>query len=88
MNCLRLLQVKVVDWMKGQTCGLCGKSDGEIEQDLQTPNQRQVDNAVSFIHSWVLPAKSCLDASGNTIAASSFALRISFSIQWQNASHQ
>ena len=60
------VQVKVVDWMKGQTCGLCGKADGEIRQEYRTPNERVSKNAVSYAHSWIVPAKSCRDASGNT----------------------
>uniref|UniRef100_A0A8C3G9L2 Phosvitin n=1 Tax=Cyclopterus lumpus TaxID=8103 RepID=A0A8C3G9L2_CYCLU len=63
LNCLRFLQVSVVDWMRGKICGLCGKADGEIRQEFQTPNTRLVDNAVSFAHSWVLPGTSCRDAS-------------------------
>ncbi|KAM6938693.1 vitellogenin-2-like [Lycodopsis pacificus] len=57
------LKVKVVDWMRGQTCGLCGKADGEIRQEFQSPNRRLTMTAVSFAHSWVLPGKSCRDAS-------------------------
>ncbi|KAK5907203.1 hypothetical protein CesoFtcFv8_005080 [Champsocephalus esox] len=53
--------IKVVDWMKGQTCGLCGKADGEIRQEYRTPNGRLTKSAVSFAHSWVLPAESCRD---------------------------
>ncbi|KAK9519374.1 hypothetical protein VZT92_022109 [Zoarces viviparus] len=60
---LNKLKVKVVDWMKGQTCGLCGKADGEIMQEFQTPNKRLTMHAVSFAHSWVLAGKSCRDAS-------------------------
>ncbi|XP_070816139.1 vitellogenin-2-like isoform X2 [Chaetodon trifascialis] len=60
---LNALKVKVVDWMKGQTCGLCGKADGEIRQEYRTPNTRLSKNAVSYTHSWVLPGKSCRDAS-------------------------
>ncbi|XP_076582006.1 vitellogenin-2-like isoform X4 [Chaetodon auriga] len=60
---LNALKVKVVDWMKGQTCGLCGKADGEIRQEYRTPNTRLTKNAVSYTHSWVLPGKSCRDAS-------------------------
>ncbi|XP_041790599.1 vitellogenin-2-like [Chelmon rostratus] len=60
---LNALKVKVVDWMKGQTCGLCGKADGEIRQEYRTPNNRLTKNAVSYAHSWVLPGKSCRDAS-------------------------
>ncbi|XP_042372245.1 vitellogenin-2-like [Plectropomus leopardus] len=60
---LSTLKVKVVDWMKGQTCGLCGKADGEIRQEYRTPNERITKNAVSYAHSWIVPAKSCRDAS-------------------------
>ncbi|XP_037553993.1 vitellogenin 2 isoform X3 [Nematolebias whitei] len=57
------VKVKVVDWMRGQTCGLCGKADGEVRQEYHTPNNRVAKNATSFSHSWVLPGKSCRDAS-------------------------
>ncbi|XP_016298359.1 vitellogenin [Sinocyclocheilus anshuiensis] len=55
--------VYVVDWMKGQTCGLCGKADGEIRQQYTTPRGDLTKSSVSFAHSWVLPADSCRDAS-------------------------
>ncbi|XP_010782071.1 vitellogenin-2-like [Notothenia coriiceps] len=58
-----VLKVKVVDWMKGQTCGLCGKADGEVRQEFRTPNERVTKDAVSFAHSWVVAGKSCRDAS-------------------------
>ncbi|XP_073332773.1 vitellogenin-2-like [Pagrus major] len=60
---LNALKVKVVDWMRGQTCGLCGKADGEVRQEYSTPNERLSKNAVSYAHSWVLPGKTCRDAS-------------------------
>ncbi|CAK6958104.1 vitellogenin-2-like [Scomber scombrus] len=60
---LNALKVKVVDWMRGQTCGLCGKADGEFRQEFRTPNERQTKDAASYAHSWVLPGKSCRDAS-------------------------
>ncbi|KAG7217480.1 hypothetical protein INR49_021405 [Caranx melampygus] len=60
---LNKLKVKVVDWMRGQTCGLCGKADGEIRQEFHTPNERVTKNAISYAHSWVVPGKSCRDAS-------------------------
>nr|SOX60631.1 vitellogenin Ab [Solea senegalensis] len=60
---LNILKVKVVDWMRGQTCGMCGNADGEVRQEYRTPNQRQTKNAVSYAHSWVLPGNSCRDAS-------------------------
>ncbi|XP_061680337.1 vitellogenin-2-like isoform X2 [Syngnathoides biaculeatus] len=55
-------KVKVVDWMRGQTSGLCGKADGEFRQELRMPNTRLTKSAVSFAHSWVLSAESCRDA--------------------------
>lgn len=58
------MQVKIVDWMKGQTCGLCGKADGQVRQEYRTPNGRLTKDTVSFAHSWVLPAKSCRDTTG------------------------
>ena len=48
--------------MKGQTCGLCGKADGEIKQEYSTPNGYQTKSPASFAHSWVLPAESCRDS--------------------------
>ncbi|KAJ8408504.1 hypothetical protein AAFF_G00259180 [Aldrovandia affinis] len=55
-------KVQVVDWMKGQTCGICGKGDGEVRQEFRSPSGRLTKNALSFAHSWVLPAESCRDA--------------------------
>ncbi|XP_074524846.1 vitellogenin-1-like isoform X3 [Halichoeres trimaculatus] len=54
-------KVQVADWMKGQTCGLCGKADGEVRQEYRTPSGRVTKSAVSYAHSWVLPAQSCRD---------------------------
>lgn len=53
--------------MRGQTCGLCGKADGEIRQEYRTPNTRLTKNAVNYAHSWVLPAESCRDATGKAV---------------------
>ncbi|XP_033936659.1 vitellogenin-2-like [Pseudochaenichthys georgianus] len=57
------LKVKVVDWMKGLTCGLCGKADGEVRQEFRTPNTRVTKDAVSYAHSWMVAGKSCRDTS-------------------------
>ncbi|XP_064859254.1 vitellogenin-like isoform X3 [Oncorhynchus nerka] len=56
-------KIKVVDWMKGQTCGLCGMADGEDRQEYRTPSGRLTKSSVSFAHSWVLPSDCCRDAS-------------------------
>ncbi|KAM7011967.1 LOW QUALITY PROTEIN: vitellogenin 2 [Tautogolabrus adspersus] len=61
---LNTWKVKVVDWMRGQTCGLCGKADGEIRQEYRTPSTRLTKNAISYAHSWAMPGKSCRDSSG------------------------
>ncbi|XP_034002721.1 vitellogenin-2-like [Trematomus bernacchii] len=57
------LKVRVVDWMKGQVCGLCGRADGEVRQEFHTPNERVTKDAVSYAHSWVVAGMSCRDAS-------------------------
>lgn len=54
-------RIKIADWMKGKTCGLCGKADGEVRQDYRAPNGRLARNSVSFALSWILPAESCKD---------------------------
>ncbi|XP_061883865.1 vitellogenin-2-like isoform X2 [Entelurus aequoreus] len=56
---VEIVKVKVVDWMRGKTSGICGRADGESKQEYRTPSGRVTKNAVSFAHSWVLPAKSC-----------------------------
>uniref|UniRef100_A0A3Q3GPF5 Vitellogenin-like n=1 Tax=Labrus bergylta TaxID=56723 RepID=A0A3Q3GPF5_9LABR len=56
-------KVKVVDWMRGQTCGLCGRADGEIRQEYRIPNQRLTKNAISYANSWAMSGKSCRDRS-------------------------
>ncbi|CAL8271931.1 unnamed protein product [Arctogadus glacialis] len=56
-------KVKLADWMKGQTCGICGKADGEVRQEFRTPNGQLAKDAVSYAHSWVIPAENCQDAS-------------------------
>uniref|UniRef100_H3C494 Vitellogenin 2 n=1 Tax=Tetraodon nigroviridis TaxID=99883 RepID=H3C494_TETNG len=61
---LSALKVQVVDWMKGQTCGLCGKADGEMRQEFRMPNGRVTKSAVSYAHSWVQPGRSCRDSTG------------------------
>lgn len=66
VSCELDLQVQIVDWMRGQTCGLCGKADGEIKQEFRTPNGFLTKNPVTYAHSWILPAESCKGTSGET----------------------
>uniref|UniRef100_A0A673C8G6 Uncharacterized protein n=1 Tax=Sphaeramia orbicularis TaxID=375764 RepID=A0A673C8G6_9TELE len=56
---LREQKVKIVEAMRGKTCGLCGWSDGEQEQEYRIPNRRVTKNAASFGNSWVMPGRNC-----------------------------
>ncbi|XP_029905083.1 vitellogenin-like isoform X6 [Myripristis murdjan] len=78
-------KVKVVDWMKGQTCGLCGRADGEVRQEYHTPNGRLTKNAVSYAHSWVLPAESCRDTSECRVRQESVLLEKQMTIHGQES---
>nr|XP_046247526.1 vitellogenin-2-like [Scatophagus argus] len=82
---LNALKVKVVDWMRGQTCGLCGRADGEVRQEYRTPNKRFTKNAVSYAHSWVLPGKSCRDASECYIKLESMKLEKQIDLHGQDS---
>lgn len=53
-----------MDWMRGKSCGLCGQADGETRQEFRTPSGRLTQNAVSHAFSWVLPARSCRENTG------------------------
>ena len=55
--------------MKGQTCGVCGKADGEVRQEYRTPSGRLTKSSVSHAHSWVVPAESCADTNRKTYRA-------------------
>ncbi|XP_056303589.1 vitellogenin [Danio aesculapii] len=57
-----LWEIYVGDWMKGQTCGICRKADGEIKQDYCRPNGNLTKSSVGFAHSWVPPSESCHNA--------------------------
>lgn len=64
------MQLRLVEWMRDKTCGLCGQGNGDIKQDFRTPNGQLVDNPTSFAHSWVLPVESCSDNSRKKILGS------------------
>ncbi|XP_034035049.1 vitellogenin-1-like [Thalassophryne amazonica] len=55
-------KIKVVDWMKGQTCGICGRSDGEVRQEYRIPNGQLTKNKVIYAQSWILQAENCQDS--------------------------
>ena len=57
-------RVKILDILKGKTCGMCGHADGELRQEYRTPNNRIVSDAVSHGHSWTLSSESCRNEAG------------------------
>lgn len=78
-------KIKVVDWMKGKTCGLCGKADGETMREYRTPTGWIATTAVSFAHSWILPAESCRDAAECRMRHESVQLEKQGNMQTQNS---
>lgn len=56
--------VKIMDWLKGQTCGMCGHADGEVRQEYRTPNNRVIKDGVSHAHTWTLVSKTCRNEAG------------------------
>lgn len=61
-----LPQIKIPDWMRGNTCGMCGNADGDYLQEYRTPNGRLATSSLSFTQSWVIPGTGCRDISSNT----------------------
>ncbi|XP_020780334.2 LOW QUALITY PROTEIN: vitellogenin-2-like [Boleophthalmus pectinirostris] len=60
----QIQKVVVSDLMKGKTCGLCGRADGEYRQEYRTPSNRVVSDAVSHAHSWTLSGNTCRNEEG------------------------
>ncbi|NXX30005.1 VIT2 protein, partial [Nicator chloris] len=56
------LEIQVAFWMAGKTCGICGKYDGEMEREYQTPSGNLAKDAVSFVHSWIISEDPCAGA--------------------------
>ncbi|KAJ1171297.1 hypothetical protein NDU88_003160 [Pleurodeles waltl] len=46
-------QVRPALWMKGKTCGVCGRHDDELEQEYQMPDGFVAKNEESFVQSWI-----------------------------------
>ncbi|XP_078501766.1 vitellogenin-A2-like isoform X2 [Lissotriton helveticus] len=49
-------------WMKGKTCGICGRHDDVKEQEFQMPDGSVAKNEQSFAHSWISEEGSCSGA--------------------------
>lgn len=73
-----LPQIKIPDWMRGYTCGMCGLGDGEYTEEYHTPNGRVATSAHSFTQSWVIPGTGCRDISSNAF----FLLLQVFLLHW------
>ncbi|XP_053105367.1 vitellogenin-2-like isoform X2 [Hemicordylus capensis] len=57
-----MLKIQVPFWMTGKTCGICGRYDGEYEQEYKMPSGYVAEDTVSFAESWILPEDSCARA--------------------------
>lgn len=49
-------------WMKGKTCGICGRHDDGKEQEFHMPDGSVAKDEHSFAHSWISEEGSCSDA--------------------------
>ncbi|MGH0139050.1 UNVERIFIED_CONTAM: hypothetical protein FKN15_070977 [Acipenser sinensis] len=47
--------------MKGKTCGVCGRGDGETRKEYQMPGGCVAKSSDSFAQSWVITGDSCSD---------------------------
>ncbi|NXL06176.1 VIT2 protein, partial [Mesembrinibis cayennensis] len=56
------LEIQVVFWMAGKTCGICGKYDAEKEREYQMPSGYLAKDAVSFGQSWIISEDPCAGA--------------------------
>lgn len=79
------LQIKIPDWMRGYTCGMCGLGDGEYMEEYRTPNGRVATNALSFTQSWVIPGTGCRDISKCYLATESVKLDRQISLNGQDS---
>uniref|UniRef100_A0A8C5QER8 Phosvitin n=1 Tax=Leptobrachium leishanense TaxID=445787 RepID=A0A8C5QER8_9ANUR len=55
-------QIDTSAWMRGKTCGMCGRHDDEIEQEFEMPNGLIAKDAKSFADSWSLIDDTCTGA--------------------------
>ncbi|XP_067648949.1 mucin-5AC-like [Haliotis asinina] len=62
--------VQVADDLKGKTCGLCGRYDGDPNNDFETDTGKVVTSAASFATTWkkeLLDGSSCPDISQHAV---------------------
>ncbi|KAL3868963.1 hypothetical protein ACJMK2_041708 [Sinanodonta woodiana] len=51
--------VEVSNWLKSQTCGLCGNNDGQKNNEAQDPQKRQCSHDAAFSASYLIPDDTC-----------------------------
>ncbi|RXN00829.1 Vitellogenin [Acipenser ruthenus] len=54
-------KIQVGSSMKGKTCGVCGRGDGETRKEYQMPGGCVARSSDSFAQSWVITGDSCSD---------------------------
>ncbi|XP_053549158.1 LOW QUALITY PROTEIN: vitellogenin-like [Bombina bombina] len=52
-------KITIAPWLQGKTCGLCGNSDGQLQNDFLKPDHKKAKSCNSLVHSWMLPDNSC-----------------------------
>ncbi|KAG9350900.1 hypothetical protein JZ751_024789, partial [Albula glossodonta] len=55
----RRMELRVGSAMRGRTCGMCGRNDGETNLAFRTPDEGLAKSAAGFAHSWLLNLDSC-----------------------------
>ncbi|XP_043860011.1 vitellogenin-1-like [Dromiciops gliroides] len=55
----KILKITISSWMRGKTCGICGKANWETQDELEMPNQKQAHDCTAFFHAWLLVKENC-----------------------------
>ncbi|XP_036610976.1 vitellogenin-1-like isoform X2 [Trichosurus vulpecula] len=55
----KILKITISSWMREKTCGICGKANWEVQDELEMPNQKQAHDCTAFFHAWLLVKKNC-----------------------------
>ncbi|KAG2461603.1 VIT protein, partial [Polypterus senegalus] len=78
-------KIQVAASMAGRTCGICGRGDGETREEYQMPNGEAVENAQSFMNSWVIPGDSCKNAQACRMQHESVKMEKEVNLEGQNS---
>ncbi|KAM9000599.1 vitellogenin-1-like [Sarcophilus harrisii] len=55
----KILKVTISSWMRGKTCGICGKANWETHDEMEMPNHKQARDCTAFFHAWLLVKENC-----------------------------